>query len=150
MKPGFFLVLFAVLFTSISKAQDPSVTQVAIQPITDALDKLAQVNAVYVQKDGKTFAVLDVAQIEASLPGTIKTDSSGRKTIDFEQLGAMTLAAMKEQQMIMDEQEARIRQLEAFETDRKVMESELIRLTSQYHDLIKRLQHLETKESLGE
>lgn len=140
--------LAIVLLTCLNLLQAQDSTKIELQPITDAIDKLAGLNAFYIIKDGKTYAVMDINRIEQALPGTIETDSTGKKTIDFEQLGAMTIAAMKDQQMIIDEQEARIKQLEAFETDRKVMESELIKLSSDYLELLRRVQRLETKETL--
>jgi hypothetical protein len=88
-----------------------------IEPITDAISKLGQLNGVtYDWKDsqrGTEQQVGVIAQdVEKVLPQVVHTDEQGYKTVEYSKLTSLLIEAVKEQQKQIDELKNKVELLE--------------------------------------
>ncbi len=85
--------------------------------IPNALSKLDQINGYYYNWKNKPDTSLQVGviaqEIEATLPQIVSTDADGYKSVDYSKLSALLIQAVKEQQILISNQEAQIKNLKS-------------------------------------
>ena len=100
-----------------------------IELITNALDKLNQVNG-YTYKwknkaDASTQVGVIAQEIEAVLPEAVTTDAAGYKSVDYGKLSALLIQAVKEQQKIISSME---KQINSLQNSQKAIMDRLLKL----------------------
>ncbi len=89
--------------------------------IENALGKLNQINGYYYNWKDKKDQSLQIGviaqEIEAVLPEIVNTDKNGYKSVDYSKISALLIQVAKEQQSILENQEAKIEELSKKYTD---------------------------------
>ena len=85
-----------------------------IVPITDAVEKVKQINGVaFTWKKDNTKDIGVIAQnVEKVVPELVSTDNQGMKSVKYGNIVALLIEAVKEQQKQIDELKAKVAQLE--------------------------------------
>jgi len=92
-----------------------------VKPITNALQNLLMINGVYfdwrkeefsemVFADGKQIGII-AQEVETVYPEIVNTDKNGYKTLDYSKLSVILLQAIKEQQLVIEEQSGKIEEM---------------------------------------
>ena len=83
-------------------------------PITDAVEKVKQINGVaFTWKKDNTKDIGVIAQnVEKVVPELVSTDNQGMKSVKYGNIVALLIEAVKEQQKQIDELKAKVAQLE--------------------------------------
>ena len=81
-----------------------------IQPISNALDKVQQLQGVTFdwKEDGSSSVGLIAQDVEEVFPELVHTDAEGKKSVEYANLVAVLIEAVKEQQKEIDELKAQL------------------------------------------
>ena len=81
-----------------------------IVPITGAIEKVKAINGVYFNYIGKEEKKMGVIaqNVEKVAPEVVSTDKDGMKSVDYSNLVALLIEAVKEQQLVIDDLKATV------------------------------------------